>query len=212
MVRKVLLLGGVLSSLVYVIGIDVIAALQFPEYHDYADQMVSELFAARAPTRTLMVWLMIPYNVLVFGLSLGVWRSAEGSRAVRLTAAAMGAYGVASTAGLLFFHMDVRGTVASQRDASHIIATIVMSILIVAMIALGAFARGRRFRLYSFATSATVVVFGAWAGSLARPMPRPTPWLGLAERVNIYATMLWVAVLAASFLRVQSRSTSASRR
>ena len=44
MVRKVLLLGGVLSSLVYVIGIDVIAALQFPEYHDYADQMVSELF------------------------------------------------------------------------------------------------------------------------------------------------------------------------
>ena len=78
MVRKVLLLGGVLSSLVYVIGIDVIAALQFPEYHDYADQMVSELFAARAPTRTLMVWLMIPYNVLVFGLSLGVWRSAEG--------------------------------------------------------------------------------------------------------------------------------------
>ena len=73
MVRKVLLVGGVLSSLLYVIGIDVIAALAYPDYHNYADQMVSELFAAGAPTRTLMVWLSIPYNVLVFALAVGVW-------------------------------------------------------------------------------------------------------------------------------------------
>lgn len=211
MVRTVLLLGGVLSSLLYVVGIDVIAAIRYSGYHDYADQMVSELFAAGAPTRAPMVWFMIPYNVLVFGLALGVWMSAGPSRAARLTAAMIAAYGAASTAGLLFFPMDVRGTGASQRDASHIVATIVMSILIVTMIALGAFARGRRFQLYSLATIATVIVFGAWAGFLARPMPGPTPWLGLAERVNIYATMLWVAVLAASFLRLQSRSASASR-
>ena len=212
MFRKVLLLGGVLSSLLYVIGIDVIAAVRYPEYHDYANQMVSELFAAGAPTRTLMVWLMIPYNVLALGLALGVWKSAGHSRAARLTAAAIAAYGVSSIEGLLFFHMDVRGIVASRRDASHIVATIVMSILIVAMVALGAFARGRRFRFYSFATIATVVVFGVWAGVLARPMPRATPGLGVAERVNIYATMLWVAVLAASFLRVQNHPGSASRR
>jgi len=43
---------------------------------------------------------------------------------------------------------------------------------------------------------------------LARPMPGPTPWLGLAERVNIYATMLWMAVLSASFLRVQDRAST----
>jgi hypothetical protein len=71
--------------------------------------------------------------------------------------------------------MDVRGTVESQRDTLHIVATILMSILIVAMMAFGAFAHGKRFRLYSFATIATVVVFGAWAGFLARPMPGPTP-------------------------------------
>lgn len=202
MARKVLLLGGVLSSLLYVIGIDVIAAFRYPDYHDYADQMVSELFAADAPTRTLMVWLLIPYNLLIFGLAVGVWASADGKRATRFTAAAIVAYGAASTAGLLLFQMDVRGTVDSQRDAPHIVATIVMSIFIVAMMAVGAFTHGRRFRLYSFATIATVVVFGAWAGFLARPMPGPTPWLGIAERVNIYATMLWVAVLAVSFLRV----------
>jgi hypothetical membrane protein len=76
-----------------------------------------------------------------------------------------------------------------------------MSIFIVASIAFGAFGRGTRFRLYSFATIATVCVFGALAGYLAGPMPGPTPWLGLAERVNIYATMLWISVFAVSLLR-----------
>jgi hypothetical membrane protein len=104
--------------------------------------------------------------------------------------------------------MDLRGTVESQRDVLHIIDTIVMSMFIVAAMAFGAFAHGMRFRLYSLATIVTVVVFGAWAGFLARPMPGPTPWLGLAERVNIYATMLWVAVLAASLLRVQNRAST----
>ena len=194
--RKVLLVGGVLSSLLYVIGIDLIAALRYPDYHHYADQMVSELFAVGAPTRTLMVWLSIPYNVLVFALAVGVWVSAGRKRATRF-----------STAGLLLFPMDVRGTVDSQRDTWHILATILMSTFIVAMMGFGAFVHGTRFRLYSFATIATVVLFGASAGFLARPMPEPTPWLGLAERVNIYATMLWLAVLAVSFLRIQTRAS-----
>jgi hypothetical protein len=206
-VRNVLLVGGVLSSLLYVIGIDVIAALRYPDYHNYPDQMVSELLAAGAPTRTLMVWLSIPYNFLVFALAVGIWVSAGRKRATRSTAAALVGYGAVSTAGLLLFPMDVRGTVASQRDTLHIVATILMSIFIVAMMAFGPFVHGTRFRLYSFATIATVVVFGAWAGFLARPMPEPTPWLGLAERVNIYATMLWLAVLAVSFLRVQTRAS-----
>ena len=131
-----------------------------------------------------------------------------GKRATRFTAAALAGYGAVSTAGLLLFPMDVRGTVESQRDTLHIVATIVMSIFIVAVMAFGAFAHGMRFRLYSFATIVTVVVFGAWAGFLARPMPGPTPWLGLAERVNIYATMLWMAVLAVSLLRVQGYTST----
>jgi len=217
--RKVLLVGGVLSSLLYVIGIDLIAALRYPDYHHYADQMVSELFAVGAPTRTLMVWLSIPYNVLVFALAVGVWVSAGRKRATHVTAAALVGYGAVSTAGLLLFPMDVRGTLDSQRDTLHILATILMSIFIVAMMGVGAFVHGMRFRIYSLATITTVIVFGAWAGILACPMPGPTPWLGLAERVNIYATMLWVAVLAVSYLRVQERAgvrpiatTSAGRR
>ena len=199
--RNALLACGVLSSLLYVISIDVIAAIRHPDYHGYTSQMVSELMAVGAPTRTLLTWLFVPYNLLVFAFAAGVLASAEGKRAMRLTAAALVAYGVASTAGLLLTPMDLRGTVASSRDTLHIVATCVMSLFIVAAMALGAVAHGKRFRRYSFATIATVVVFGALAGYLAGPMPGPTPWLGLAERVNIYATMLWMSVFAVSLLR-----------
>jgi hypothetical protein len=201
-VRRILLVGGVLSSILYVIGIDVIAALGYPDYHKYADQMVSELFAVGAPTRTLMVWLSIPYNFLVFALAVGVWASAGDDRATRLTAAALVGYGAVSIAGLFLFPMDVRGTVGSQRDILHIVATIAMSTFLVAAMAFGAFAHGTRFRIYSFATIAIVIAFGACAGVLAGPMPEPTPWVGPAERVNIYATMLWLGMLAVCFVRV----------
>lgn len=202
--RKLLLSCGAISSVLYLIAIDVITPLQHPGYHNFTSQMVSELMAVGAPTRHLLIWLLTPYNLLVFAFSAGVWASAQGRHLVRLTATALVGYGIVSTAGLFFFPMDLRGTVGSQRDARHIAATFVMSIFIVAVMAFGAFAQGKRFRLYSLATIAIVVVFGTLAGFLARPMPGPTPGLGLAERINIYATMLWMASLAASLWRPQS--------
>jgi hypothetical protein len=35
---------------------------------------------------------------------------------------------------------------------------------------------------------------------------QPTPWMGTEERINIYATMLWVAVLAIGLLRAQGET------
>jgi hypothetical protein len=32
----------------------------------------------------------------------------------------------------------------------------------------------------------------------------PTPWMGVWERINIYAYMLWVVVLAIALLRAQN--------
>jgi Protein of unknown function (DUF998) len=203
-VRGALLACGALSSLLYIIGIDVIAALRYPEYHRYASQMVSELMAVAAPTRTLLIWLFIPYNLLVFAFAVGVWASARENRAARLTAAALVGYGILSTAGLLLTPMDMRGTLDSQRDTLHIAATFVMSIFIVAVIASGAFVFGIRFRLYSFATIATLVAFGLIAGFLSRPMPDSTPWVGVAERINIYVTMLWMLVFSVSLLSRQN--------
>jgi hypothetical protein len=48
-------------------------------------------------------------------------------------------------------------------------------------------------------------VFGALtslqAGRIATN--ESTPWAGVEQRINIYATMLWVAVLAIGLLRAQ---------
>lgn len=200
-IRRFLLACGAASSVLYLIAIDVIAALRFPAYHDRTSQMVSELFAEGAPTRALMIWLNVPYNLLVLAFVVGVWKSTRGKRFLHLAAAALAGYGVVSLAGLLFFQMDLRGTVDSTRDAPHVIATFIMSSFLVAAMAFGAFALGARFRLYSFASIATVMVFGVLAGFLARPMPGPTPYVGLAERVNIYATMVWIAAFAVGVLR-----------
>ncbi len=35
----------------------------------------------------------------------------------------------------------------------------------------------------------------------------PTPWLGIKERINIYASMLWVLVLAIKTLRAENGQT-----
>jgi hypothetical protein len=201
MVTNILLACGAISSVLYLAAIDVVAALRHPEYHDYSAQMVSELMAVGAPTRELLVYLFIPYNGLLFAFSAGVWLCA--GRATRPTSAALLGFAVVSTAGLLLYPMDLRGTADSLRDGPHIAATAVQSVFVLAAIVCGAFVHGRRFRLYSFATLAIVVAFGTLAGFLARPMPRPTPWIGLAERVNIYATMLWVALLSLTLLKTR---------
>jgi len=199
--RRVLLLGGALSSPLYLLAIDVVSPARHPEYHRYTSQMVSELMAVGAPTRPLLVWLFVPYNVLVFALAAGVWLSAGARRSLRLAAAALGAYGVASSAGLLLTPMDLRGTVDSHRDGPHIAMTFVLSICLLASMAFAAISLGRTFKRYTLATIALLIGGGGLAGFLARPMPEATPGVGLAERVNIYATMLWLATFAIALLR-----------
>jgi hypothetical protein len=196
--RSGLLGCGVVSSVLYLVSIDLLAPLRHPDYHRYTDQMVSELLAIHAPTRPLLVWLFVPYNLMVLGFALGIWKFAGTQRMLRFAAAAMAAYGVSSSVGLLLTPMDLRGTVNSHRDSLHIANTFVMSIFIVTAMAFGGQMGTRLFRRYTYVTILLVMVFGGLAGYLARPMPEPTPWLGLAERVNIYATMTWFSLFAVS--------------
>jgi hypothetical protein len=81
----------------------------------------------------------------------------------------------------------------------------VMSLFILLAMGFGASLLGKRLRYYSYATMAILVVFGVLASLQAGQMQanEPTPLMGIEERVNIYATMLWVAVLAIGLLRVQ---------
>jgi hypothetical protein len=210
MLRKFLLGCGIASSALYVAA-DVLASLRYEGYR-YADQMISELLANGAPTRPFMVATSILYNLLVAAFAVGVWMSAGGKRAARITAVLLLGFAAVSMAGGLVFQMDRREVLAAGEETAraglHGPVTLVMSLFLLGAMGFGATLFGLRFRWYTYATILTLIVFGALT-SLSIPRiaaNEPTPWMGAIERVNIYATMLWVAVLALALWRVPGTS------
>jgi protein-S-isoprenylcysteine O-methyltransferase Ste14 len=203
MVRKLLLICGILSSLLYV-ATDVMASWGYEGY-SYTDQTYSELLATGAPTRSLMLLASIAYNLLVAAFAVGVWTSARPKRAACITGAIMIGYAALSMVTPLFFQMDMREAEVTPRGSLHGPMTAVMSLFILLSMGFGAFLLGRRFRWYSFATIVVVLMFGALTGLQIPQLVagQPTPLMGLTERINIYATMLWFAVLAIVLLRAQ---------
>jgi hypothetical protein len=202
MVRKVLLVCGILSSLLYV-ATDILAAMRYEGY-SYTSQGISELMAVGAPTRLLMVAMSFVYNPLVIAFGMGVWLSAGPKRSLRVTGILVVAYGVVSSTGPLF-PMQMRGAGSLTTDAMHLILTSVLVLLLLLSIGFGGAARGGWFRLYSIGTILTLLVCGVLAGQQAPQAAAglPTPWLGVIERVNVYGWLLWMLVFAVVLLRGQ---------
>jgi Protein of unknown function (DUF998) len=157
----------------------------------------------------LVVGLFTPYNALVVALGAGVWMASRHTRLGRLAGAALIGSAVVGEATTLFFPMDQRGAEVTSRGSMHPPLTAVMSLFIVAAMIAATALLGRRFRWYSIATILTLAVFGALAARYTAQLEagEPTPWLGAFERVNIYAYLLWVAVLAVALLRRQGQPT-----
>lgn len=202
MSRKILLLCGIASALLYV-AMDISGALQWDSC-SFTSRTISELAAIGSPSRPVVVVLGIGYTLLAIAFGVGVWRSADQNRALRATSAFLIAYGAAGMLAPLV-PMHPREAEETLTDRMHIVLTTVTVLLILATIAFGAAAAERWFRLYSYATLLTVVVFGTWTGidgpKIAANLP--TPWIGVKERICVGAWLLWVVVLAVVLLREQ---------
>ena len=113
----------------------------------------------------------------------------------------MVAYGVVSLAWPLA-PMHLRGAEFTLTDTMHIVLAMVTVLLMLLAIGFGAVAFGKRFRRYSTATLVILVAFGALTGldgpRIAANLP--TLWVGVWERINIGAFLLWVVVLAVALL------------
>lgn len=204
MVRKVLLACGILSSLLYVAT--VVLAPVWWEGYSSASQTVSELIAIDAPTRPLVVPLFTAYSLLVIAFGLGVWGSAGGKRVLRFAAVGLIGKEALGFVVTLFFPIHLRGVETTLSDTVHGLLTFAGVLFMLLAIGCAAAAFGKRFRLYSIATFLMLVVGGVLTGL---DQPRlvanlPTPWMGVWERFNIYAYMLWVVVLAVALLRSRS--------
>jgi hypothetical protein len=200
--RKILLGCGAISSALYVVT-DIVAARRYEGY-SYADQWFSELTAEGSPTRKLLIAINgIPYTALIASFAAGVFKSAGENRPQRITAALLGGYAAAGALGGIAFPMHMRQNEASLRNVMHIPSTMIMSLCVVLAMGFGTRVLGARFRTYSYATIAVVVAFGALTSTQAGRIAdnKPTPWAGAEERVNIAATMLWIAVLSIGLMR-----------
>ena len=212
MLRKILLVCGVLSSLLY-LAMNVFVAMQWEGYSSVS-QTISELSAIDAPTRSLWVPLGIVYALLLIAFGWGVQGSTRTSRSLRVTGALLIANGLF---GLGWPPMHQREVLAAGggtlTDTMHIVWSTATVLLTMLTIGFGAAALGKRFRRYSIATMAILVVFGVLTGMDAPGVQAnlPTPWLGVWERIMVAVDMLWVAVLAVTLLRVHDTAAVHAR-
>jgi hypothetical protein len=188
--RKALLAAGPLSSLLYVIATDVVAASQWDGYRR-SEQMVSELFAVGSPGRDVLAPFTWIYTVLFTAFGVGAWNSVRGNRALRIAGGLLIGYGLWNIMGALY-------PLTLGDDASvpmHILVTNIQLALMVAAMCFVAAGFHGRMRAYSIASLVVSAVMGMVAFAAA---PGPNLVLGISERISIGAFLLWVAVLAAA--------------
>lgn len=208
--RQQALLGCGIVGPAWWVVMDVVGSMRYPGY-SYIDQTISELGADGAPTQTLMMLLSgIPYAVLMIAFGLGIWITSGGRRAQRITAALLIGEVVWGFVGGIAFPMATREVIAAGeetlRNQMHAWYGIGMPILFMLAIGFGARLFGKRFQYFSYATILAMIAGGILVGGQTSALTanEPTPWLGVEERMNAYASMLWFVVLAAGLLRAQS--------
>ncbi len=210
MAKKLLLGCGVLSSLVYFTITNIVGPMLYPGY-SLISQAPSELFARGASSKPYVDPPAFAYSVLLFAFEIGVWLSAGGKRPLRITGVLLCRAAALGPATAPFTPIEPRGVTPTEGSALsgtlHIIVYGALTPLLMFLyIGFGAAASGKRFRLYSIATILVILVTGMLVGSDASRVQAnlPTPWMGLTERILIFAYLLWIAVLAIRLFRARA--------
>jgi len=103
--------------------------------------------------------------------------------------------------------MTSRGMEPGFTDTMHIILTGVFSLFVFVAVVLAAVAYRGWFRLYSIGTLVVLIGFGGLASIAMRGIEEnlPTPWVGGFERINAYAYLAWLVLLAMTVMRCSLR-------
>jgi len=201
--QQALLVCGIISALVYAAML-IIVPVFWPGYSS-ASQTVSELSAIGAPSRSLWVALSRVWAVLYAAFGFGVWLTAGPNRALRVVGPVII---FSNLIGLFWPPMHQREVLAAGggtlTDTLHIIWTALNGVFTLVAMGFGAAALSKPFRHYSIATMVILLAAGALTSQQAPGVNanRPTPWIGVWERINIGVWLLWVMVLAIMLLRL----------
>ena len=205
---KTLLFCGIASSLWYIV-VNIVVPMEYAGYR-VSSQTVSELSAIDAPTRILWVTLCILYSLLLIAFGIGLWFFAHSNKKLRIVAVLFIFDGFF---GFFWPPMHQREVLeaggGTLTDTLHLAWAYVTLALMLIKISLGAAALGRKFKVYSVFTVVVFLVFGLLTGLEAPGIESgdPTPYIGIWERINIAAYMVWVMVFAFALLqRVEKRT------
>jgi hypothetical protein len=207
--RRFLLYCGVIASLLY-IAMNIFTPFLYEGYN-WITQTVSELSAVDAPTRPLWAVLGTVYTLLIAAFGWGVLKSAGLRRSLRMVGILLIINGLF---GLTWPPMHQREVLAAGggtfTDTWHIVLSVITVLLMFLAIGFGAAAFGKGFRIYSIATLLVFIVFGVLTFSEAPNINKnlATPFIGLWERINIAAFMVWLLVFANILLRKRKPSLS----
>ncbi|HET7117944.1 MAG TPA: DUF998 domain-containing protein [Hanamia sp.] len=213
MMRKALLTCGILSSLWYA-SINIFVPIMYAGYSPISFT-VSELSAIGAPTRILWVMLALLYPLLFVFFGWGVLKSSRGNHSLEITGTLIIIYSIFN---FYWPPMHQREVIAmgagTLSDTLHIVWAMITLLFMMLMMGFGAVALGKRFRLYTIATWVVFFVFGilTWLESPGIEKNLPTPWIGVWERINIGAFILWVIILAIVLLRRERNLNSYGNR
>ena len=204
--RKYLLYCGLAASLLYIAMNIFIPFLD--KGYNWFTQTVSELSAVDAPTRPLWFPLGIIYTLLIAAFGWGVFQLADRKRFLRIVGVLLIINGLI---GLTWSPMHQREVLAAGggtfTDTWHIVMSIITVMLMFLSIGFGATAFGKGFRVYSIATIIVFIVFGILTFTEAPNIDKnlPTPYIGLWERINIAAFMIWLFVFSIDLLRLEKK-------
>jgi hypothetical protein len=143
------------------------------------------------------------YEILVLAFGVGVLLSARRSRALHIVGALLMVYAIFNFYWPPMHQREVIAAGGSTlTDTLHLVWAGVTVTLMFLFIAFGAAAFGKRFRWYSFATAVVLLTFGILTAPAVAGIStgEPTPWAGVLERINIFMSMPWIAVLALALL------------
>src|SRR6188472_4242109 len=205
--RRHLLYCGIAASLFY-IAMNIFFPFLDKRYN-WITQTVSELSAVDAPTRPLWFPLGIVYTLLIAAFGWGVFKSTNRKRSLRIVGVLLIINGLI---GLTWSPMHQREVLAAGggtfTDTWHLVMATVTVLLMFLSIGFGAAAFGKRFRFYSIITLLVFIVFGVLTFMEAPNVDKdlPTPYIGLWERINIAAFMVWLLGFANILLKAEKKT------
>ncbi|UPT69874.1 MAG: DUF998 domain-containing protein [Flavobacterium sp. JAD_PAG50586_2] len=212
-IARILLNCGILAAFWYV-TITILVPTFYKGYQTPAFT-ISELSALEAPTRIMWVLLILLYPLLLISFGWGVLYVAYKNRALLIAGKLLIIYGIIN---LYWPPMHQRQVIAAGdgtlTDSLHIVWAVITLLLSLALMGFAAAGLGKHFRLYTVMTWVIFIIFGVltFIDSSGIQTNQPTPYIGIWERINIGAFLLWLIIfsyaLKGKFSSINSSSTS----